>query len=62
MLRIEPKNGKKDTGMREEDEQSKKPALTAVRGTDHPWVEMPAEDGDTLDETLRYSLDEIRFA
>ena len=48
--------------MRDEDEQSKKPALAAVRGTDHPWVEMPAEDGDTLDETLRYSLDEIRFA
>ena len=47
--------------MREEEEQSKKPALKAVRGTDHPWVDMPAED-DSLDEALRYSLDEIRFA
>ena len=25
---------------------------------DHPWVEMPADD--TMDEEIRYSLDEIR--
>ena len=29
--------------------------------TDHPWIEMPM-DGDSLDETVRFSLDEIRIA
>ena len=28
---------------------------------DHPWIEMP-EDEDSLDEALRFSLDEIRIA
>lgn len=28
---------------------------------DHPWIEMPDED-DTIDEAVRYSLDEIRLA
>ena len=28
---------------------------------DHPWLEMPAEE-DSLDETIRFSLDEIRIA
>ncbi len=28
---------------------------------DHPWLEMPTEE-DSLDETVRYSLDEIRYA
>ena len=27
---------------------------------DHPWIEMPVDD-DLLDETLRFSLDEIRI-
>ena len=27
---------------------------------DHPWIEMPMND-DSLDETLRFSLDEIRI-
>ena len=26
---------------------------------DHPWVEMPADD--SVDEEIRYSLDEIRI-
>lgn len=25
---------------------------------DHPWIEMPTDD--TLDDTIKYSLDEIR--
>lgn len=29
--------------------------------TDHPWIEMPM-DNDSLDETVRFSLDEIRIA
>ena len=28
---------------------------------EHPWIEMPADD-DSLDEALRFSLDEIRIA
>ncbi len=27
--------------------------------TEHPWIEMPMDDGP--DEVVRYSLDEIRF-
>ena len=27
---------------------------------DHPWIEMPMED-ESLDESLRFSLDEIRI-
>ena len=27
---------------------------------DHSWIEMPTED-DSIDETLRFSLDEIRI-
>lgn len=46
--------------MREEEEQGTTPS-TVFRETGHPWVDLPADD-DTLDETLRYSLDEIRFA
>ena len=28
---------------------------------DHPWIEMP-DEADSLDEALRFSLDEIRIA
>ena len=28
---------------------------------DHPWIEMPIEE-DSLDESLRFTLDEIRIA
>ena len=27
----------------------------------HPWVDLPVED-DSLGESVRYSLDEIRYA
>jgi len=37
-------------------EADKKP-----RETDHPWVDMPVDD-DSLGESVRYSLDEIRYA
>ena len=30
---------------------------------DHPWVEMQQdEQADTVDETIRYSLDELRVS
>ena len=30
---------------------------------DHPWITMPKQsDDDSLDETVRFSLDEIRIA
>ena len=48
--------------MREEETQSAKPVINILREpSDHPWVDMPAED-DSIDETLRYTLGEIRFA
>lgn len=47
--------------MREEEEQGTKPTQAAFRETGHPWVDMPVDD-DSLDEALRYTLDEIRFA
>jgi hypothetical protein len=47
--------------MREEEEQGTKPVQVTLRDSSHPWVDMPVDD-DSLDETLRYSLDEIRFA
>ncbi len=47
--------------MREEEQQRTEPAQVINRETGHPWVDLPVED-DSLDETLRYTLDEIRFA
>ena len=47
--------------MREEETQKAVPAADVMRETAHPWVDLPVED-DSLDETLRYTLDEIRFA
>lgn len=43
------------------EEQGVNPARPVFRETGHPWVDMPVED-DSLDETLRYTLDEIRYA
>ena len=28
----------------------------------HPWLAEPAADEDDVDEVIRYTLDEIRFA
>ncbi len=28
----------------------------------HPWLAEPATDEDDVDEVIRYTLDEIRFA
>ncbi len=47
--------------MREEENQTTAPVQIGIVRGDHPWVEMPAEE-DSLDETVRYSMDEIRFA
>ena len=37
------------------------PAKPEYVPQDHPWIEMPAED-DSIDEAVRFSLDEIRIA
>ena len=29
---------------------------------DHPWIEMATDDDDSIDEVVRFSLDEIRIA
>ena len=50
----------KEIGMPEENKQEKTAAIPR-RTTDHPWVDLPVED-DSLGESVRYSLDEIRYA
>lgn len=37
------------------------PTAPEYDSKDHPWIEM-TEDNDSLDEALRFSLDEIRIA
>ena len=49
------KNGKKGQSMPEE------PITPEYDPKDHPWIEMPADE-DSLDEALRFTLDEIRIA
>lgn len=50
----------KEIGMPEENKQEKT-AANPGRATDHPWVDLPVED-DSIGESVRYSLDEIRYA
>lgn len=47
--------------MREEETPKTLPAAEEPRSSAHPWVDLPVED-DSIGETVRYSLDEIRFA
>ena len=47
--------------MREEETQKAVPAADVMRETAQPWVDLPVED-DSIGETVRYSLDEIRYA
>ena len=47
--------------MREEETQKVVQAAEELRETAHPWVDLPVED-DSIGETVRYSLDEIRYA
>ena len=47
--------------MREEETQKAVKTAETVRETAHPWVDLPLED-DSIGETVRYSLDEIRYA
>ena len=49
--------------MREEETPKTAPAMSENRESSHPWVDLPvsAED-DSIGETVRYSLDEIRYA
>lgn len=49
-----------EIGMPEENKREKASA-NPKRTTDHPWVDLPVED-DTIGESVRYSLDEIRYA
>ncbi len=44
-------------------EEERKTAADTPSGRDpkdHPWLEMPMDES-SLDEALRYTLDEIRF-
>ena len=47
--------------MREEETLKTRKKAETPRQTDHPWVDLPVED-DTIGESVRYSLDEIRYA
>ena len=47
-------------GMPEENEREKT-SVNPKRTTDHPGVDLPVED-DSIGESVRYSLDEIRYA
>ena len=47
--------------MREEETPNTVQAENEPRETAHPWVDLPVEDY-SIGETVRYSLDEIRFA
>ena len=47
--------------MREEEAPKTEPVMSEPRESAHPWVDLPVED-DSIGETVRYSLDEIRFA
>ena len=47
--------------MRENEPQTVGETIKKTRETDHPWVDLPVED-DSLGESVRYSLDEIRYA
>ena len=47
--------------MREEETPKTAPVMSEPRESSHPWVDLPVDD-DSIGETVRYSLDEIRFA
>ena len=47
--------------MREEETPKNAPVMSEPRESAHPWVDLPVDD-DSIGETVRYSLDEIRFA
>ena len=47
--------------MREEETPKTAPVMSEPRETAHPWVNLPVDD-DSIGETVRYSLDEIRYA
>lgn len=40
-------------------ENTQEQTTTVYVAQDHPWVEMPSDD--SVDEEIRYSLDEIRI-
>ena len=44
-----------------EENLREKTASNEPRPTDHPWVDLPVDD-DSIGESVRYSLDEIRYA
>ena len=47
--------------MREEETPKTAPIIGEPRESAHPWVDLPVDD-DSIGETVRYSLDEIRYA
>ena len=48
--------------MREEETPKTAPVMSEPRESSHPWVDLPVQEDDSIGETVRYSLDEIRYA
>lgn len=48
--------------MHEEETPKTAPVKSESRESSHPWVDLPVQDDDSIGETVRYSLDEIRYA
>ena len=48
--------------MREEETPKTAQVLSEPRESSHPWVDLPVQEDDSIGETVRYSLDEIRYA
>ena len=48
--------------MHEEETPKTAPEKGEARESSHPWVDLPVQDDDSIGETVRYSLDEIRYA
>ena len=48
--------------MREEETLKTATDLKEPRESSHPWVDLPVQEDDSIGETVRYSLDEIRYA
>ena len=48
--------------MREEETPKTARVPSEPRESSHPWVDLPVQEDDSIGETVRYSLDEIRYA
>jgi len=53
-----------EAGVKSEMNQEKSETQEATWADEHPWLAQmaAAEDDDSVDEVIRYTLDELRFA